>query len=724
MLLPLLVLAAVAPAQDPGSLARLLPAETPAYIEIRDPLPEEAQGMALYQCLKEPALQAVLERLMGDQGTLTAQSFSLGPAGVVLKSDLREMRLEVRYVDRKGERTFRMQNRFALAWVGLVEADFPVDMVLALEVDTDAENAVETIKRIIAAVSLDAREEKRGDVDAELKRLFRSGNHAGVAYAHAYLEPVHLYLAPVGQLVVLTTTEARMRECIERHRDGGKGSLAEDERFRAMLANAKGEGTATFIIALQIDRTLDVLQAAFGPEIAMARAALQQIGLGGLESLTNVSRVDGRGATTTMSIVLSGERWGAARLFAPGEPASFGGLAFAPRDSFYVMSGNFDAGGLYQIFLESGGAMIAGGFQAAFQNQVGYRFREDLLDLVGPEATLILAPNRGLIPDVGVAFESKDAAKLERNLVRLLETMPWPAGTGVQEGKIGGVPVHVVPLGHPQLAQLPIAPTFGVVDGHLVLTAYPLVFQRLVAVKRKQQPSLLENADFVLLRSRVPEDALGISYLDLPRAVEFLYDTLIPILQALPQQTGSAPLMELPEVSLMTRYLYGRISWRVADERGLHFISHAPIDTSGMLIGGAIGVAATAMLFTRVEDGGQLAVAEATAVARPRDGEARTCHSRVRLLRARIRMFQLDHDRRPDSIDQLRADHVAAETFLVPGTDTPYEYLGPAGKGGVLLHGAVNGADGMLSILTTDLKIERISAKELATRLGPGSGAR
>jgi hypothetical protein len=174
----------------------------------------------------------------------------------------------------------------------------------------------------------------------------------------------------------------------------------------------------------------------------------------------------------------------------------------------------------------------------------------------------------------------------------------------------------------------------------------------------------------------------------------------------------------------MTRHLYGRISWRVADERGLHFVSHAPIDTSGLVVGGAIGVAATAMLFTRAEGVAEAVAAEPTVSRAPRDDEARTCHSRVRLLRARIRLFQLDHNRLPHSIDQLRAEHVAAETFLAPGSNEPYVYLGPDGAGSVLLHGSKNGTDGLLTVLTTDLKIERISEKELSARLGLGPGAR
>ena len=98
----------------------------------------------------------------------------------------------------------------------------------------------------------------------------------------------------------------------------------------------------------------------------------------------------------------------------------------------------------------------------------------------------------------------------------------------------------------------------------------------------------------------------------------------------------------------------------------------------------------------------------------------RTCRYRVRLLRARIRLFQGTNGRLPDTLDQLRAEHVKAETFLVPGTkEKPYVYLGPAGKGGVLLHGYPNGKDKRICVLMVDnLEMKRITADDLARLLG------
>ena len=42
-----------------------------------------------------------------------------------------------------------------------------------------------------------------------------------------------------------------------------------------------------------------------------------------------------------------------------------------------------------------------------------------------------------------------------------------------------------------------------------------------------------------------------------------------------------------------------------------------------------------------------------------------------------------------------------------------YVYLGPDGKGGVLLHGHPNGADKRICVLTRHMKVKRLTAKQL-----------
>jgi hypothetical protein len=663
--------------------------------------------------LTDPQLKELLGRVTGEDGSMGSVNVPLGKdRGLLIRSDIGDpaLAVHVKYHDRKGERGFKIQNRFSLAWVGMGEE--PVDLVVALRVNTDPRAAAETIQRIAAAASLMARGEEDGDVDAELESFVRQASHRGVDYAWAQLGPVRLCLAPVGRMVVLTTGEARLKDVIDRHLDGGD-SLASDPRHRRMLEGAAGTGSVTTTIQIHVDRALQAIGSRHPQIAAQVTGGLHFVGLDGLESLTTVARVDGEGIASTTAINITNTSRGLGRLFAPGKPAKFGALAFAPQDSLYAYCGTLDATALLDMAVEVGG-LAAAMAQNQFESIFGLKLREQVLSLLGPEVALIVAPNRGLIPDIALVLESPDAEALEKVLLTMLSRAPWPAGTGVRRFKVGDVTVHTVPLGHPKLAGFPIAPTFGVVDGRMLVTTYPLSFQRFLSVQQGRRPSLARNRDYARLRERVPEGAASMSYLDLKRIFEVVYDTGIPLLQSLGEQSGASQLYEFPEVEVFTKYLFGRVAWTTSDQAGLKWRSYSAIDTSGFWLG-SLGAGAGLWVSTQRHPATAEVPPPAVADEPSGDRDVRTCRYRVRLLRARMRLYKGTHGRLPDSLDQLKAEHVKPETFLVPGTDDePYVYLGPAGRGGVLLHGYPNGEDKRISVLLLDnLEMKRITAEEL-----------
>jgi len=722
-LIPLLACLATASAvraEEDASLARYLPAETPFLFEVQTPPPDELKRLCMSRMLTDPQLKELLGRVTGEDGAMGSATIPLGKNGLVIRSDVGDpaLSVHVKYNDRKGERRFKIENRLSLAWVGLGDEAFPVDLVAALRVNTDPRSASETIQRIAAAASLMVRGDEDGDVDAELERLVHHASHRDVDYAWAQIGPVRLCLAPVGRLIVLTTSETRLKDVIDRHLDGGE-SLASDPRHRRMLESAAGTGTATTTIQIHVDRAVQAIGSRYPQVAAKITGGLRFVGLDGLQSLTTVARVDGEGIASTTVFNISDTHRGLGRLFAPGNPATFLALEFAPQDALYAYCGTLDAPALLDMVVELGGLPMAMA-QNQFEGMFRLKLREQILALLGPEVAVIVAPNKGLVPDVAFVLESSDAAGLEKALLAILSRVPWPAGTGVRGFKIGGVSVHTIPLGHRKLAAFPIAPTFGVVDGRLLVTAYPLSFQRFLSVQQGRRPNLAQNRDFASLRDRVPEGAASMSYLDLKRIFEVVYDTGIPLLQSLADQTGPSPLYEFPEVEVFTKYLFGRVAWTASDESGLKWNSYGAIDTSGFWLG-SLGAGAGVWFATQRYSGPPPTPPPPTLRADPPgDREMRTCRYRVRLLRARIRLYQGTHGRLPDTLDQLGAEHVKPQTFLVPGTEKkPYVYLGPAGRGGVLLHGYPNGKDKRICVLMLDnLEMKRITAVELRRVLG------
>ncbi len=725
---PALVCLLAARAVAEPSLADLLPADTPVYFEMRCPTAKEMETLAMARIFNEPALKALVAQAQGEGSSFSAMRVPLGDALLSVRTDMLatgNVFADVSIVDPSGERSFSVRDRIALAIVDIQAAPFPVELVAAFETAGDAKEAVAVIERIAAAASLAARGAE-GEIDEELSRLVQHGEHRGIRYSWADVGPVRLCLAPVGSMVVVATSEARIKDILERSAGAAADSLVRDPRHLEMLASVPGDGTPMTQIEFHVDRALRKVKAAFPGVGMIAEQAMTQAGLRDLECVTTVARVSGEGvrATTSIRLAPADRRFGLGRLFGKGgPPPSYGGLAYVPEDVLYVNCGNVDIPGLYDMLRELGGIQFAMAVAVPVERDFGLKLKEDLVDLVGPEVTLIVAPNRGLLPDLALVCESPDAARLEKNLLQLLSRVKWPAGTGVTDFKLRDVTVHTIPLGHPKFGNVPLAPTFGVVDGRLVFAPFPLSLQRVLAVKRGDKPSIEKNREFAKLRGVVPPDAQGLSYLDLSRIFALVYDTCIPLVQAMSGGDSPPPLYEFPDVDALSRHLFGRIAWRLADDRGLRWESYASLDTSSFTLSLVAGAAAGLYYFQSPEPPAPLAEAVAPAVQAAPGDDAQVCRHHVRMLRARVQHYRKENRRLPDRLEELEAKWLEPDTFVVPGTGGKrYVYLGPKGEGEVLLHGYPNGADGLVTVLKTNLKFERVSSQELERLKGAQEG--
>ena len=720
--LALLALAAPAFADKAASLADYLPANTPVFLQVRNPTAAELKESCIGKALHDPEVQALLSSLFGGEAG-AASEVPLGGGTFSMVGEFKDgvMGVRVRFKDAAGTHEIVMRDGFAFAWVGLQMAAFPVDVVAAADVD-DAPAAAQALTRMLTALYGEVAGAAAPKPSA--RPLFEKLDHKGVGYFAGQLGPVEVCVAPLGKLLVVTSGRDRARHMIDLAQAGPAGSLAQDPRFRAVVDGAPGTGTATTILTIQVDRALDVAATHFPGPVMFVRQWLGNLGLDGLQGLSTVARVDGRGVSSRTTVHFKGPRdKGLGRLFAGGEPATFEGLAFAPKDSLYVWSGRLDVTGLFDIVAEalgSTGQMGPAIWQAQFQRTFDLNLKEDLLDLVGPEMTFVVAASGGLIPDVGFIVESPDAARLQRSLLHMLEKADWPDQTGVHTYRSGDTTVYTVPLLHPQLVPVPLSPTFGVVEGKLLLTLHPLGYQRCAAVRAGRLEGLAQSRDFAQLRERVPANARDMSYLDLRRLYSLCYQTLMPVLQSMPHPSGISPLATLPPAAPILDQLYGRIAWRTADDKGIHWHSHGSADTSGVFVMMAAGAGAAAFLLYETAEAPPTQIAVAPPVhehdGRPRD--VRICRANCRVLKARILLYQQEHGRLPGSLDDLKAKHLDPDTFFVPGTDkVPYTYLGPDAPGDILLYGAPNGLDGRITVLAKDLGFKRLTAEELERQL-------
>jgi len=714
---------AVLHAAPERSLAELLPAKTIAYFEANALSDAERAKAVAYRCLGEPEMREALDRLMKDEGNFSRAAFPMGRGTLRVRADIRESgaAFDFEFAHPKGTDKVRFRDSMSLAWVGLGEGGpFGIDAAAALEVDGEAGAAYRFARRLLVSMRIGtAGREKARNALGEYE-------YAGVKCTAADLDYVTIHFAAIGSRLIMATTRDRLIDIIDRAKKPAVESLATSKRFTETRKHAAGDGTFVMLALLNVDHGVEQVARKY-PHLAGMRQWLTMAGLGGLRTISATSRAEGAGIAGTTSVIIEGRRVGLARLFEKDDAAKFGTLAFAPKESLYVVSGRFNPTSMMRAVSETAGMLVSSASQLLYQ-ETGINLFEDIIKVIGPEATLICSTNQGFIPDFGVVVESSDPARLQRTVLKALARVDWMPGTGVFPTTLAGGKAHVVKMLHPRMSEVPIAPTFGVVDGHFVMALFPVSYQRFAHTKRGTRPGIQDNPDFVTLRKRVPKGALSLSYLDLRRLVTTGYDTLIPLLQAVPQSEGQAPIYEMPDASLFTQHLYGRVAWRVADDRGMHWYSHSSIDLSPLVLGVAGGAGAALLLPRRADaelDGPTKQWDPPRVVkgaAESKEGKMRELHRCSRNVRDLLQVMRLYRKRNsglPQSLDDIAKELRTPRTLQVPGHDGKrYRYFGPQGKGGLLLAGLPNGPDKRICVITTDLTMARLTPERVNEMLG------
>jgi len=730
LLLPMAVFAQ--PEQPPEqSFAELLPAETIAYVETSAPTAAEVARAAQYRCLEDPALNQLLDRVLAEKSNFTQMAIPVGNGILRASMNIREpgLSFDLRFQQGKADYAMKVRGNLAFAWVGMKRASpqrgrrskVSPDIVAAFTIVGDPLDAHRLIRGVLTAAAVVRGKAKRS--------LVADWKHSDVACTSCRLDGTRVHFGVVGKRLVLTSTRDRLIDIIDRSRaragQSDTKSLADVPRHRNARSSTSGDGTITTLLDIDLHRVLEAIATAHGRQFSGLTRMAAMVGLGGLEGISSVTRVDGDGISGTTSILLSGPRSGISRLFAKQPPAKFGALAFAPKETLYVGCGHLDGKTVFRAFAEAVQPLVMM-LLMEVHREVGLNLRDDLIHLVGPEVALIVASNHGVWPDIGLVIESSDAKRLEASILKLIRANLDVRHATIERTRIAGGEVSVLKI---RDSGVPVAPTMGVVDGNLVLTLFPITYQRLAATKRGERPGLDQNRDYAALSKHIPSDAIGMSYLDVRRTIHIVYDTVVPILQAMPRGPGmpAAPMYEVPEARVFTDHLYGNIGWRTADDRGMHW--HSKSSTDAGSLGLVMGAVTAGALFVSYDATASQTTARIVpiATATPVDAAARelsACISNVRRIRNQLRVYRKRSKPFPETLKELAGGWVNAKTLRVPGTDdAAYRYFGPKGNNGVLLAGRPNGPDGGICVLLTNLQMKRVSPADLRKTLRKTPGA-
>ncbi|MDH3593068.1 MAG: hypothetical protein OER88_14375, partial [Planctomycetota bacterium] len=93
------------------------------------------------------------------------------------------------------------------------------------------------------------------------------------------------------------------------------------------------------------------------------------------------------------------------------------------------------------------------------------------------------------------------------------------------------------------------------------------------------------------------------------------------------------------------------------------------------------------------------------------------CSYNARSLRAHLVLYKQENGRLPDTIEEIVNKHMDKGTLKCPGTGKRYTYLGPKGKGRIILHGFPNGPNGRVTILTREFVTQRVTPAQLEKML-------
>ncbi len=108
-------------------------------------------------------------------------------------------------------------------------------------------------------------------------------------------------------------------------------------------------------------------------------------------------------------------------------------------------------------------------------------------------------------------------------------------------------------------------------------------------------------------------------------------------------------------------------------------------------------------------------------VANVKNAEVYLCEANVRRIRNQLRPLQRRGRPFPEKLDDLKGRFIDERTLIVPGSGgKQYTYLGPKGKNGILLTGKPNGPRGHICVLTTELRVIRLSPAQLQAKLERG----
>lgn len=407
-------------------------------------------------------------------------------------------------------------------------------------------------------------------------------------------EPFQLYHARSAGYAVFSPSEKAMGSILGALGGGSAGPALGTDANYAAVAKTTRRPNEIATLYVNFGGILSTLDPILPPQ---AKAAIDALGLKGLQSMSVTSAFEGRGFIDVSSVHTTGEKKGLLRL-TDGPPIDATALGAIPKDVVNFSLFNFDSGVLWNSIWdtlkavdpakEAEARQMVGGFES----QVGVKFKDDVIDCLGSRmVTFQRASMPGqMLPDFAFFLQVNSADKLRDAMSKLTKLAQ---GASLKEVKIAENTYYYLDLS----AILPIPllqPSYAFVDDNLVLSLNLQSLKSIVnARKAPTFVSVREHEEFKTFLPKIPQTVASIGYNDVKKSFGATYDQLRQFVPLIAMQLGNempVDLALLPTSDAFTRHLYGSYSYTVDNGADSTSISVGPL--SMLIIGGAVGAAA------------------------------------------------------------------------------------------------------------------------------------
>jgi general secretion pathway protein G len=412
------------------------------------------------------------------------------------------------------------------------------------------------------------------------------------------------------------------------------GGLASSERFQAAMKGARGSA-ATPVFFLDIRGVVALLEK-FQPMLAASQIPvlgepggvqriLESAGLGNAQSLSMAVRPEGDGYQSNVFLHAPGPK--------KGTPFDVGTLSqedlqVVPRDVWWATVGKFNLLRTYETLLDVLGAMspqVTGMVEPmlqGFEQQLGFRIKEDLLASFGDTWAIYDGPGNGgiLFTGITVIAELQPDNHLDESMRKLTQAVAGMVGeehpVSLREETYRDQKITFVNVGN---LPMPVAPAWCQYEGKWIAGLWPQMVRVALDGLMDGGPTLLDNPDFQRGLKYMPKEYASIEYIDSWAGMRWAYGLALPVaslLTSMGQGEGiEADASLLPSYRTLTKHLFGYVSATTVTDDGALTTSHGPTPLAmDAALGGVAGAAvATSVLLPSLARAREMAKRAASA---------------------------------------------------------------------------------------------------------------